>query len=321
MRFLVALSVVLLCCQQAAAQSFSVETGTLDISGGAPPGDDILAPGPFPIIPGSGIGIDTDGFTYGRSFLGERVYFSADVLSLGTPPSAVATQVGFGGLGEQNADVYVSFGLGTNALYHDGDGIGPGPGTGGPLGLLEPAFPPLGRAVDGYDTRPIPGGAPFPSIYWTYHPAGFPSSPSPADVLLSPSVPGYSGIPIVFASEAALGLTLATTIGDDNVDALEVIDTDGVFGPGDAILFSLDGASASLFTAGSPLFGFGPEDIFITPFGGAPVLFMPGAAIGLVPGDNLTALSINIPEPGSASLMSLALISMVLVRRKRQCPA
>ena len=66
MRIVVGLLTVLLLCPVVAAQNFSVAIGTPDTAGGFPPGDDILLPGPAPILPGSLFGIDVNGFSYGR---------------------------------------------------------------------------------------------------------------------------------------------------------------------------------------------------------------------------------------------------------------
>ena len=201
-----------LTCQVAVAQNFSVSAGTLDVGGFPPPADDILFPGPAPVVIGSpGVGVDVDGFSYGRSGgPGPEFSFSVDFFSAGAPGSAVDFEVVAGGPGEQNVDVFstnVVTTPGTNFQVHDGNGLPPG-GVAFPLGLMEPYVPGLGPnianepGVDGYDTRPGPG----PDIYFSWDPFSAPVSASAADVLIAPSAPGFSTAGAVYATSFALGL-------------------------------------------------------------------------------------------------------------------
>lgn len=308
-------------CTACVAQNFSVSTLTLDTGGFPPPGDDILVPGPAPILPGvAGSTIDVDGFTYGRrGSIGSTFFFSVDHFSIGLPGTAVDFEVfgSGGGFGEQNVDVFRTNLVtmpGTNMQFHDGNGIGPG-GTAFPLGMMEPAFPtvnPLGPGVDGYDTRFAPPPAPLGgSIYWTWNPiSGAPASGSGADVLISPTVAGYSGVGAIFAPSFSLGLDLMGT-GTDNINALEIFDTGviGVYDPGDVILFSLDPFSMSLGAYGAL-----PSDVLMATFGGPTGIFLSGTSLGLGSSDNLTALSV-VPEPNA--LFILAIATLGFLRRKK----
>jgi hypothetical protein len=321
-----ALGIVLLTMiQSSEAQNFSVESGSLDAGGGFfPPGDDILAPGPVPVLVllgGTGGAFDVNGFSYGRHTAFEDppkgIDFSVDAGSIGAVSSAVFTEFSLGGPGEQNYDVYRSVLTGTNTQIHDGNGVGPG-GTVSPLGMMEPQPPivavPFGTGVDGYDNRPGPG----PSIYWTWNSGlGLGPSASGADILITalPSAPpGYAAAPSgIYAPEFALGLG---TLGPgDNIDALEVWDIGaqpGVFDPGDVVLFSLDPTSPSL-----GLYGATPADILMVSGPGAvPVIYIPEGALGLMPGDNVTAIS--VPEPASVMICLVALGLAAAKRRRRR---
>ena len=123
--------VFLLCCQSQSRKNFSVSAGTLDVGLFPPPADDILFPGPAPVLTGSpGAGIDVDAFSYGRTGLpGHEFSFSVDLFSFGAAGSAVDFEVTAGGLGEQNVDVFKTDVLttpGTNFQVHDGNGLPPG---------------------------------------------------------------------------------------------------------------------------------------------------------------------------------------------------
>ena len=57
-----------------------------------------------------------------------------------------------------------------------------------------------------------------------------------------------------------------------------------------------------------------PADILMATFGGPTVVLIPGVALGLLPSDNMTALSI----PGPTGVGVLALASIGLIRRRRE---
>jgi hypothetical protein len=309
------IAMLLTMVQSSEAQNFSVEFGSVDAGGGSfPPADNILvAPGPITVlVGGTGGTFDVNGFSYGRHTPFEEmpagIDFSVDAGSAGTALSAVGFESSFVP-GEQNYDVYRSVLTGTNTQIHDGNGVGPG-GTVSPFGMAEPQVVPglLGTGVDGYDNRALAG----PSIYWTWDfTLGAGPTVSGADILFTalPS-PGYVPSGAIYALEGALGLG---TLGPDNIDALEVWDigTLGVFDPGDVVLFSLDPSSPSL-----GLYGATPADILMVSGPGAvPVIYIREGALGLMRGDNVTAIS--VPEPASVMICLVALGLAAAKRRRR----
>lgn len=314
--FLFGPAVLFLVAQPAFAQNFSVMAGQPDLVGGFPPGDDILGPGPAPVLPGllgppSPIS-EVDAFSAGRTSFptAPTFLFSVDSLAVGGLGTAVAGQAA---LLEAQTDVFHTFGAGLNTLYHDGDGSTPS--TAGPLGLSE--GPPFGTSplgVDAYEANP-PGSFPGPFVFWSVdtatamgNPTYFGGGALPGDIFLSPPVPGYAAGPAIYASALTLGLS--TT---DDIDALEVYDIGpsiGTLDPLDIILFSL--------TPGSPTVLGGlvaPGDILASSGGGSFGLFAPDVSLGLAPGDNLNALSV-IPEPSSFAALALGCIG--LLRRRRR---
>ncbi len=291
--------VLMLAATLAHGQSYSVVGGSLLVP---IPGDDILNPGPIPVLPGAGagvgVGLEVDAFSYGHrtDFQITDFQFSIDPFSSGVPGTAAFAEAG---PGDQPADIYNSTGGGFNTLLWDGDGIA-APGLAPGLGLIEGPPVPLGHDVDGWDNR-LSSAA---DIYFSMDPAtaGLVGPFFAADVLIAPAVPGYDTIAAPYAPSFALGLD-GFGLGTDDIDALVVFDisgSPGVFDPGDYILFSLAPGSPSLFLP-SPYTG-GAEDVFIAFGGGGGGLFAPGAALGLAPGDNLDALDV-IPEPSVVLMM------------------
>jgi len=214
------------------------------------------------------------------------------------------------GPGDHPADIYNSIGTGGNTLLWDGDGVA-NPGLAAPLGLAEPV--PGGDDVDGWDNRLGPGPAIFFSLDLATAPlVGF----FGADVLLSPAAPAYDLAAVPYAPAPMLGLDMLGP-GTDDLDALVVFDhsgAPGVFDGADYILFSLTPGSPSLgLGSGTPYAGFGAEDILIAVVGGGG-MFLPGAALGLAPGDNLDALDV-IPEP-SVGLLMLAGGAGLYIRKR-----
>ena len=319
---------LLLVGQQALAQNFSVGPG---ITTGVPqpdvfltplPSEDILGPAgavgapPVLVLPGLGpappLAFNVDAFSYNSAGLVDVILsfdFSVDAFAVGAAGTAVAAEApGF----DAHTDVFSSTGAGFNVLVHDGDGSTP---SVGPLGLLEgPANPSL-EGVNGYDSAisgpPPVGGA----IYWSADAASAVAAfgLSGADVLISPGVPGFAGLPALYATAPALGLGL---FGADELDALTVFDvgTVGILDPGDLLLFSLAPGSASL--AG---YAVSPGDILGADVTGFLGILVPDVALGLAPGDNLNALSTSaVPVPPAALLFGSALFCLVLMGRRRQ---
>jgi hypothetical protein len=313
--------------QQALAQNFSVGPGVIT---GAPqpdvflaplPPDDILGPAgavgapPVLVLPGGGpappLAFNVDAFSYNNTGLVDNILsfdFSVDAFAFGAAGTAVAAQAP---LFDAHTDVFSSTGAGSNVLVHDGDGSTP---SVSPLGLLEGFANPSFEGVDGYDSSitgpPPPGGL----IYWSADAAsaGVAFGLTGADVLLSPGIPGFAGIPGIYASAAMLGLG---TFGLDELDALAVFDG-GIVGAldlGDLVLFSLDPTSASL--AG---YGVSPGDILGADATGFLGIFVPDVALGLAPGDNLNALSTSaVPLPAAAWLFGSALLGLGALKRKK----
>jgi len=287
------------------------------------PGDEIFSPGPSAFVVGTGS--EVDGLSFGHfgvnsfNMIG-GLEFSVDAGSAGAVPGLpIGLEVAAGD--SASADVFRSTLGGGHVGAWDGNGSGPGPnGPGGspPLGIVDFT---LGDDVDGWDSR-IFGAVP-PPVYFSLATAS--GGASSGDILFSPTTIGYSGVGSsgIYATLGALGL-----VTEDNVDALVVLENDGMpgeFSPGiDAILFSLAPGSPSLGAL-----GISPSDILVNPassglFGapsvggpGTPGFIAPASAMGLAPTDNLNALDIiPVPEPGSSLLLALGILSMAN-RRKR----
>lgn len=306
---------LMLAAVTAHGQAFSVTAG-----GPTPaPGDDILNPGPAPVLVGAGAfpvspSMEVDGFSWGHNtdFNVAAYQFSVDRFAIGAAATAVASEAAGGGAGpiDHPADIYNSFGAGGNTLLWDGNGVA-NPGIAPSLTLVEPA----GDNVDGWDNRPGPASL----IYYSLDSAtaGFGGGVG-ADVFVSASIPGYDvpPTPVPYAPAVALGLdTLGA--GSDDIDALVVFDhsgTPGVFDAADYILFSLTPGSASLAAAsGTPYAGLLPGDVLTATASGGAGLFAPGVALGLAPGDNMDALDV-IPEPSVVILMAVGGIGLYIRR-------
>ncbi len=285
-------------------QSFSVVAGGPTTPA---PGDDILNPGPIPVLVGSVAGpplspaLEVDAFSWGHhtDFVITDYPFSIDPASVGAIGAAGLEIAGAGapGPGDHPADIYNSIGAGGNTLLWDGNGVA-NPGLAPALGLVEPV---PGDDVDGWDNRLGSGLAIFYSLDLVTAPlTGF----AGADVMIAPPVPAYDLGAALYAAAPALGLDLLG-VGTDDIDALVVFEhsgAPGVFDGADYILFSLTPGSASLgIGSGTAYAGFGAEDILVATVGGGG-LHLPGAALGLAPGDNLDALDV-IPEPNVVLLI------------------
>ena len=310
----------------------TANAGTFSVALGGPsglPGDEVFAPGPIP----GGVGgtpFEVDGLSYGH--FGVNNLSVVGGLEFSVDPAAVSAFAGSPigmevGSGEAaSSDIYgAPFPpVGAHFGVWDGDGVGPGPnGPGGspPLGLID--GPVGGDDVDAWDSR-IPAVLP-PALYYSLDPASAGAvGAAPGDILIAALAPGYAGTGAIYAPLAALGL-----VAGDDVDALVIIENDGmpgVFTPGvDAIVFSLAPGSPTLGG-----FGLSAADILIDagaagPLGiptvgglGTPGFVVPAAALDLAFTDNLNALDIivQIPEPGTFSLLGLSLVGLLLRRRR-----
>ncbi len=138
----------------------------------------------------------------------------------------------------------------------------------------------------------------------------------PADII-SPLLP--LGVP--WAAPAALSLD-SLGPGSDDIDALIAQDFGAVgFGLGDFVAFSLTPASATLTIAG-PGYAPGGGDLLVPDGADAdalPDIFIPAAAFGLAPGDNLDAIEVAPPHavpslsPFGLAIVVAALIGSVLL--------
>ncbi len=308
------------CTGVAHAQTFSLDGVSSGPNGVFP--DDLLFPGPAPILPGAGgllpgpltpPPVDVDGFTFSQVFPAAHtvlgVDFSVAPGSIGSAGTAVFGESGGVGFADEPADIFSSGLGGGNGLTWDGDGI-PSPGlpTFGPLGVIEP-----GSNTDGWDATPPFGPPAFPGIIYTItafdagaHPVYSGTGATGSYIFFSPPVVGYSVLPALYATDVAVGLGP----GDD-IDALALIE-DGIFGPtpGDAIYFSLTPGSPTLAGLGAS-----PADVLVTSLGGAPAVAFTAASLGLLPTDDIDALDLFVvPEPASAALMCLG--ATLLCRRR-----
>jgi len=293
------------------------EVFSIDIPSGSPfAAGDILTPGPFVLIPDSGIdlaaaltGAEIDGLSDGLDPFNDELYFSVDNASAGLPATAVAAEFAGGGLGpfDHPADVYNTILTGSNTLFRDGDGF-PNPGAAPGFGLIEP-FPAAMDNLDAYDVGMI--GSPGP-IYFTVGAAA--SNGFATDAIHVVPTPG--GPPTIFAPGSALAL-----VPTDDIDAIFIDDLGAtlVFDPADTVGLSLAPGSPSLL-AGSALdvaFGVGgamsPADVFVY-IGGGPAFYIPAGVMGLLPTDNIDALE-TVPEPATMSLLAIG--AAALIKRKR----
>ena len=251
--------------------------------------------------------VDTDAFSFGRTQELTTYRFSVDRGSAGAMGTAVFAQSS-AGLGETAyADVFVANPFtapGVNTLLLDGDGSA-APPTSGPVGGLVEGPPGMMGPTDNVDALEarVTGAAGF----WSVTPATITSDPtyapaSPADVFVSSPFAGTyptgpAGGTLIYALEAALGL-----LPGDDIDALEVIDVGSpMFGDlGDTVIFSLAPGSPTL------LAGFSPADILFVVPGGMPSLLASATSLGLLPTDNLNALS-SVPEPSALACMAVIL--------------
>lgn len=233
---------------------------------------------------------DIDAFSYGADLSPDGpgfVRFSVGPGAQGVEGSAVRGQracppAAPGLAPEAEPDVFGSALDGANAHLLDGNGPVGSCSPAFPLGLIESAL--VRDDLDALDSHPpsfanVQVGLPGRRVYYSLDTA-------------SPSLVSYNGTgatifssiygaqPDRYASAAQLGLVAA-----DDIDALCLRESgDGVFGPGDALLFSLAPGSPTLAAIDA-----GPGDLLAP--GNPPPLVVAAAALGLLAGDNIDAVS------------------------------
>lgn len=273
------------------------------------PGDNVYNPGPALSIPGAGAGFEVDAISGNQHPLPMEWEwaFSVDIASVGLPGTAVNQEATLPLPGDHPADIYTSAGLGLNTLLWDGDGV-PNPLLGPSLGLIEQ--PALGDDVDGLELHGFPSNPqtnPQGAIYYSMSQAsaagiGFDG----ATLFMNPTVPGYDAGPVTFAIAAQLGLMGG---GLDDLDALVVYDSNGIWDPGDQIFFSLTAGSATLAAN-----GWSAADVLGVTFGGGPNVVATANQLGLQFTDNIDALDV-IPEPSSVLLLAFGGFFLARFRR------
>ncbi len=140
------------------------------------------------------------------------------------------------------------------------------------------------------------------------------------DILVSP---GNGAFTLFADGQTAIGLR-----SGDEIDALMLLDrgTLGQLDPGlDEAVFSLSPISPSTFTASGMAYDPGmdlqssPADLLRTDFTGGSSLFLPAAALGLFPADNVDALA--VPESAVAltwAALGVAILGIHASRRLRR---
>jgi hypothetical protein len=309
---------LLLCAAPAAAQSFGLAPGSASLAGATaadvlvPAVDPVAGPMPPPVVgipaaalgiagPGNALGSLSLGLAAGGPISGTYVFFSVDSASTGmgfpSPPAHVACEaLSF----EAHSDIFRSqpFGPGLalpNVLALDGDGAASvcgAPASPG-LGLLEPVVNDLTNLEMCSPSFAFSGGVLTMPVYLTLA-AGSPAlvtlGVSTADLLVSVP-PGFLP-PFVAFPAAAMGLLGgAPGCAPPACDAIDALD---VYGGGAGALFSLAPGSPSL-----GLCGYGAADVLLNGPGpcGALVV-MPSVALGLLPTDNVDALTFNFDGDG-----------------------
>ena len=294
------------------------------------PGADLATNGPPPAAMtiyggpphplGLVLGDDVNSFSWGFDtwFANNVTYFSVSAGSFGFPGSGVNIEA-LGGLSEGAADVFVSppviGGVGPNALYADGNGAAPGAGGLPTLGLAEAfvagSVPPIGDELNALSSCGVPTGT-TTLAFFTLTPLsttilscavmvpgdiwGPQRCATAADVLMVPF--GSGSPPLVYKKAELLGLQPGTPGG-----VRDVIDALAFRWGGFSMIFSLAPGSPTLGACAAPITACGPEDAlsggWFGPAGSLippPSVFLSGATLGLLVGDNLDALDMPLDQ-------------------------
>ncbi len=304
------------------AQTFGLDplSNSLTILGVGPanvfaPGFIPLGPGPlpppFPAIPAPALallpGDMIDALSFGDEGAAGTLYFNVSrgsVSGAGPLTPNVFSEVGAvppGFQPEASSDIFSSFdpaGVppGFNSQVLDGNGLAPlapltvYPGFGIGLSELNPLpGPPFNDQIADFDWS-LPGRVNFTGIYFSLAPGSpsltpgmnplRPAGAEPGDILFSfPGPPAFHGVAVPAAGNGLVS-------GGPGCAPPACDDIDAIAGFGTAI-FSLAPGSPSL-----GLIPAGPQDILSMFSGAPPVVFLPGAALGLVPGDDLKGLEV-----------------------------
>lgn len=286
-----------------AAPIFSVDPASPVIDGNITP-DDILSSGPLIDFQGTDLGLLDDFFgglfdnlnalSFGVDPISGALVFSVDRVAIGAPGSDVRTEA-MPGSEEASGDTFVaSPPIGTNRQLQDEQQLG-----------LTPGF--FGDDLNALSLR----GSASPWVYFSIDDLSF-SAVSSADILVSDGSGSFN----LFAVAADIGLD-----SSDDIDGLMLMDVDGdgVLNPGlDMALFSLNTFSPSAYTFTGNSYAPGvagrlsPADVLFTDFTGSFSLFASAADLGLLPDDELDALSANsVPEPPLATALILGLLVLL----------
>ncbi|MFO1430481.1 MAG: hypothetical protein U1F76_10130 [Candidatus Competibacteraceae bacterium] len=318
-------------------------------------GGDILSPGPtLQILSPNGYFIGS--LSSNKDDHGSSIYldFSVDRASTGMPGTAVAGEAAVnsqpgdifqstlaypsprtfagqlgGGIGYVGPLPGVPAGPGNNQLRIDASQLGllcggaPCP----PPGVMAPPITPGSHDnVDGFDFADFdPSGTGVFAIraYFSVYPDEAAAVGSSAANIFTVAPGTASADPNTpFALASQLGLDQAG-LNTDMIDALIMFDRDavGTLDPGvDYALFSLGPGSASLSR-----WGLTAADVFFTDFTGRFALYASAGSLGLAGtaggtpylGDNIDALELQVPTPGTLALLVTGLMGFSLEWRNR----
>lgn len=314
----------LLVCAAANAQDFSIDAASPEVPGGGSEADIFWSGiGPPTVwIPGVNLGLlpaleELNAFSYGRDQLVPagmaawvNFFYSVDRATMGAGGAVTNQVTGNGAAGDQFRAVVDGTGavLVPPVLWEDalGHGLSPLPVESD----LDAHSHPFHQAAPVYFSV-APAAVATASVRW-----GMPGLTA-ADILYV-AAPAPAVVPTVYATGVALGL-----VGADDVDAVAISDG-GVIGTlnvGDVVYVSL--------APGSPTLGVLPASAasVIQVFPGPMVVIFPPAALDLLPGDNLNAMTGYDPGPTQVPTLSgwsllvtvlvLVMVGTILIVRRR----